>query len=556
VRHSNTLGIGAIGTGAAGSFNYAAQQKLERKNQAVAKAGKASLLGRAAAKVNTRLDERALRTAEQIMPTGHTLPSGAQVRGHELEGRGKFGGRDVYTHVYGPDARGVHRPVGYVRTKQLPTKHVMVTGMQMNPKQRGKGYGTDLLETAQRNVRGAKTPGFIWRSAGYKADEGVKNTPTGHRTWQRKGVKYVPGMAFGKPSAAEGNVLRSEGFMNRKEKAKAIGHMTAARLGATTPDKARNLPTGAQELSNETGQQWWARVKGGQPMLGRTRRAVGAGTVGGAAVYGHARYEENKHPRTFGGKYSSKPVAKRDDRFLRGYKERISPDAERGYKHLKQGRNEQAAEAVGSATMTGLGGWLLHHELKHGKVLHKNPGALIAAAGTVASAANARQNAAGARRYHQKIQPIKAKARSRRAQGLYGPGRGLEPVDMTSARAKALSKAMEVPMDARATNLAQAMAVTKAIPGGKLVRRAATSFKRPPARITLPDRPPLGSTGTRKEPALNRFGLSAEQHRDAQIRAIDARTDARAAAGRKPVRVDRPTAYRREGEPLHFGPAR
>jgi hypothetical protein len=29
---SNTLGVGAIGTGAAGSFNYAAQQKLERKN--------------------------------------------------------------------------------------------------------------------------------------------------------------------------------------------------------------------------------------------------------------------------------------------------------------------------------------------------------------------------------------------------------------------------------------------------------------------------------------------------------------------------------------------
>ena len=36
-RLSNTLGVTAIGTGSAGSFNYAAQQKLERKREPVAK---------------------------------------------------------------------------------------------------------------------------------------------------------------------------------------------------------------------------------------------------------------------------------------------------------------------------------------------------------------------------------------------------------------------------------------------------------------------------------------------------------------------------------------
>jgi hypothetical protein len=128
------------------------------------------------------------------------------------------------------------------------------------------------------------------------------------------------------------------------------------------------------------------------------------------------------------------------DRFLRGYSSRISPDAERGYRTLKHGRNQQAAQAAGAATMAGLGGWLTHHEVSTRP--RNKPAVAVTAASTLASAYTAASNAAGAHRYDRKMGKIKAKARSRRAQGLYGPGRGLTPVDDTSARARNLAKSM------------------------------------------------------------------------------------------------------------------
>ena len=166
----------------------------------------------------------------------------------------------------------------------------------------------------------------------------------------------------------------------------------------------------------------------------------------------HARWDleaELKSVRRNKTLVANRSAVRKDDRFLRGYHDRISPDAESGYRHLKSGRNSQRAQAVGGATMAGLTGWLLSHEAKQRPV--SKPGVVVTAASTMASAGAALSQARGAHRYNQKMDKIKASGRSRRAQGLYGPGRGLSPVDTSSARSKKYA----------ATNLAKAMGAAR-----------------------------------------------------------------------------------------------
>jgi len=167
---------------------------------------------------------------------------------------------------------------------------------------------------------------------------------------------------------------------------------------------------------------------------GVTAGYMTAGALGGVAAAHHARRK------------AQMPVAKaepRRDAFLRRYGDRISPDAERGYRTLKHGRNEQGAQAVGQGVLAGLATGVAGHEIR--AVPRNKLTAAAATAGAAASVMSAVSNARGAVRYHEKMGKIKAKARSRQNAGLYGPGRGLTPVDTTSARARNLAKAMGVP---------------------------------------------------------------------------------------------------------------
>jgi hypothetical protein len=113
------------------------------------------------------------------------------------------------------------------------------------------------------------------------------------------------------------------------------------------------------------------------------------------------------------------PFGKADDRFLRQYKERISPEAERGYKYLKRGRNVRVADAAVSSGFAGLSGGLGAHALRRGS----KGWAAVGAAGAGLSGISALRSGNEAHRWNSKMGKIKAKAKERAAAGQYGRGR-------------------------------------------------------------------------------------------------------------------------------------
>jgi hypothetical protein len=123
------------------------------------------------------------------------------------------------------------------------------------------------------------------------------------------------------------------------------------------------------------------------------------------------------------------PFGKRDDRFLRQYKDRISPKAEAGYNSLRRQRNKDRAWAATQAGLTGVNAVGLAAALK----ARSKPWTAVGAAATGFSGYQAGKHANKARRYDKgPMEGIRRKARERKARGLYGPGRGMEPVDQSS----------------------------------------------------------------------------------------------------------------------------
>ena len=162
-----------------------------------------------------------------------------------------------------------------------------------------------------------------------------------------------------------------------------------------------------------------------------------------AGLRGRARYKQVSDILEYKG------VAKSDS-FLATHRDRISPKAEAGYEYLREGRNRfrsdarmQTHQAVGSAAMSGLSGWLTAHEVARGG---SKPAIAVAGLSAAASGVNAahslngaRQSKRSAKSWDSKMDKIKAKAHERANAGLYGPGRGKTPVDHKS-RAKNLAK--------------------------------------------------------------------------------------------------------------------
>jgi hypothetical protein len=118
--------------------------------------------------------------------------------------------------------------------------------------------------------------------------------------------------------------------------------------------------------------------------------------------------------------------------FLSRYGDRISPNAEAGYRHLRSERNENVASAIGNTSLAGLSAGVLAHE---GHTLSK-PAAALTGAGGLAAAYTALHSTRTAKRRQTSMKKIEQKAHARAALGLYGPDRGKTPVDMSSARAK------------------------------------------------------------------------------------------------------------------------
>lgn len=164
------------------------------------------------------------------------------------------------------------------------------------------------------------------------------------------------------------------------------------------------------------------------------------------------------------------PFGKRDDRFLRNYRDRISPDAERGYDSLRRQRNKDRAWAVGQTGLAGVNAAGTVAALR----ARSKPFAVLGAGLTAFSGAQAVKHGRKARAYDRgPMEGIRRKAKSREAEGLYGPGRGKEPVDASSKR---VGKAL-VPRIPLARSLPKGLRRTPGIrrayvarrPGGQMV---------------------------------------------------------------------------------------
>lgn len=135
-------------------------------------------------------------------------------------------------------------------------------------------------------------------------------------------------------------------------------------------------------------------------------------------------------------------VNKRDDRFLRRYRDRISPDAERGYDYMRRQRNKDRAWAATQAGLTGVNAAGTVAALR----ARSAPFAALGAGLTAFSATQAVRHGRKARGYNKgPMEGIRRKAKQRAAAGLYGPGRGKEPVDVSSKRVGKALVPMRVP---------------------------------------------------------------------------------------------------------------
>lgn len=122
-------------------------------------------------------------------------------------------------------------------------------------------------------------------------------------------------------------------------------------------------------------------------------------------------------------------IKKRDDRFLREYRDRISPKAEAGYERMRSDRNRfrrNSAIAGGLAVSNALSG--IHYARRRNPIM--TAGSALAGTAMVAAAAD---QAHAARGYNRKMESnIRRRAKIRAQQGYYGEGRGLQPTDPTS----------------------------------------------------------------------------------------------------------------------------
>lgn len=443
---SNTLGIGAIGVGSAGSFNFARLQGLEAKREKVDKAiPKVSLkdLKRAKNLKNAYVDRVTLKrkaTAEQFLPEGKLIgerPKGVDDSGvpytdldkpyqisyvspmDEASLSGKIGEKfGIRRFDFGVKGEGKSQIRGAARV--LPTGRIIPEGFTAN---RGASRATAAtIKEITANAHRAKSPGITFRAAGYdkKSNPGV-----GYTAWRGiEGVGFTPGLGYGRAGIAafyprksmNRYFLEGEKQMNKKDVRAMRAHILRAYAGKGKPSDANagRMARGEPAHDYMKNMSWWGTIPGRTPFLGKTKVAAGAGA-------GALGWEEVKHPRGQGGKFRTKgtSIQKRDDRFLREYKDRISPKAELSYNRMKATRNKRAVLAGSEGA---LGGGLIAYGAKEFTRGHKGSAALSVLGGSL-SLNNAADHLATTKGYNRAIGGIKNKAKERATLNQYGQGR-------------------------------------------------------------------------------------------------------------------------------------
>lgn len=439
---SNTLGIGAIGVGSAGSFNFARLQGLEVKrdkenvNKAMPKPSLKALKGAKNAYVD-RVTLKRRATAEQFLQEGKLIgerPKGVDEAGTAYSDLDKPYEISYVTPTtdskllealgsrrfeFGVKGEGKSQVRGAVRV--LPTGRIIPEGFTAN---KGSTRATAAtIKEVTANAHRAKSPGITFRAAGY---DNKTNPGVGYTAWRGiEGVGFVPGVGYGRAGIAafyprkKMNRLFAEGEkqMDKKDVRAMRMHVIRAAAGKAKPIEANQgrLARGEPAHDYMKDMSWWGTIPGRTPFLGKTKIAAGTGTGVGGAIY----FEEQKHPRGQGGKFRSKGLVQKDA-FLNQYGNRISPEAEAGYKQLRRGARSRNVEAGAS---TALGAGLIHYGVKDLRSKNRLGPAALGALGGGLSLKSAADNASAARQWNAKANKIKERAYQRERDGEWGKGR-------------------------------------------------------------------------------------------------------------------------------------
>jgi hypothetical protein len=438
---SNTLGIGAIGVGSAGSFNFARLQGLEVKrdkekiNKAMPKPSLKALKAIGEARFD-RITLKRKKTAEQFLPEGKLIgerPLGVDDQGVKYTDLDKpyevsyvnpttdskildaLGSRRF---EFGVKGEGKSQVRGAIRV--LPTGRIIPEGFTAN---KGSNRATAAtIKEVTANAHRAKSPGITFRAAGYdkKANPGV-----GYTAWREiPGVGFVPGVGYGRsglgvfaPRKKMNNYFpEGEKELSREDVRAMRMHVIRAAAGLAKPSDANKglMTRGTPAHDYMKDMSWWGTVPGRTPFLGKTKIAAGVATGGGGMAY----FEEQKHPRGQGGQFRSKGLVQKDA-FLDQHRNRISPKAEEGYKHLRSGAKARNIDAGANAV---LGAGIIGYSVRD--LRHKNRlGAAVGTLGGALTLKNAAENASAARQWNAKANKIKERAYQRERDGEWGKGR-------------------------------------------------------------------------------------------------------------------------------------
>ena len=414
---SNTLGIAAIGSGSIGSFNYAAQQRLEAKQ--VSKASDAD-----ARKYLTQGERRRTRAAA----TG--------VIGGAYAG---IGGGLALTYSGIKDVRRMAALYEQRMQDRKPRKAAMWRKAVEPPPteaKRGRGGVYDVrskAKDAKFSARGAPgSPARLWRRANRK---------------YALGLGLLAGTGPAAATAAVSLARRNENKIKRRKAADLASQQLAKSVfrSGRVAGLGRVRVTGYPkkdyfEVVDSRDQKRWVHRSRLIPVKDKKLRPPAKPVQ------------------------QELPFEKRDDKFLRQYKDRISPKAEDGYNSLRRQRNKDRAWAATHAGLTVLNAAGLAAALK----ARSKPWTVVGAATTGLTGYQAGKHAKKARGYDKgPMEGIRRKARERKSQGLYGAGRGMEPVDQSS---RSFGKAL-VPRLPRPRSLPKGLRRTPSIRRSYVSRR-------------------------------------------------------------------------------------
>lgn len=215
-----------------------------------------------------------------------------------------------------------------------------------------------------------------------------------------------------------------EKIISSKKKARKLSEVSGAlgltALGLRSPEIAASIARKAPKTRKSL-----QKIIAKEPQYTKASNTLGIGAIGVGSIgsFNFARLQGLEAKR-------ESNVAKRDDKFLREYKDRISPKAEASYNRMKATRNKQAT--IGTAEGA-LGGGLLAYGVKDIARGNRASAALSVLGGGLAIN-NASDRLSTAKGYNRAIGGIKSKAKERAVLNQYGTGRvSKEQVDLAKA---------------------------------------------------------------------------------------------------------------------------